>query len=96
MLQITAIITNWDITISWNKYQSWVAKHTQKRYLKFLISTNYQEVNIHFELSFEIEEDRRELGGYYLPNVEKNYVMIDGEISFDQPVRNGGKHMKIP
>ena len=62
----------------------------QSRYLDFFIDPSFQEVNRHFVLSFENENDRRSCKRDYLLTVEiKDYnVMIDGRIFFGEPVKN--------
>ena len=70
-----------------NRYQSEPKTYAQNRYLNYLISPSFQEVNRLFALSFENEDDRKSYSTYYLPKVEiKNYnVMIDSKKFFDQP-----------
>ena len=55
-----------------------------------MIEPSFQGVNRLFVLAFENDTQRTSHSGYYLPNVEiKNYnVMINGEIFFDQPIKN--------
>ena len=62
----------------------------QSRYLDFFIGPSFQDVNRHFVLSFENENDRRSYKRDYLLTVEiKDYnVMIDGRNFFGEPVKN--------
>ena len=55
-----------------------------------MIELSFQGVNRLFVLAFENDTQRTSSKSYYLPNVEiKNYnVMINGEIFFDQPIKN--------
>ena len=42
-----------------------------------------------FVLAYESDTQRTSAKGYYLPNVEiKDYIMINGENFFDQPIKN--------
>ena len=76
-------------TINWNKYQSKVTIQAPNSYLGYLIDVSFQEVNRLLVLSFENTTDRTVHTKYYLPNVEmKDYVMIDEQNFFDQPVKN--------
>ena len=80
-------------TISLNKYLSKPELLVQNENLNHLIEPSFQGVNRLFVLAFEHDNDndqRISNKKYYIPNVEtKNYnVMIDGKISFDQPVNN--------
>ena len=76
--------------ISWNKYQSKVTTERQRQYLDYLIDPSFQGVNRIFVLSFENKTDRTGCTGYFLPKVEIKVcnIMIDGQNSFDQPVKN--------
>ena len=54
-----------------------------------MVEPSFQGVSRLFVLAFENDTQRTSHSGYYLPNVEiKNYVMIDGENVFDQPIKN--------
>ena len=60
--------------INWSKYQSNPKSYAQNRYLNQLVNPGFQGVNRVVVLSFENEDDRSSLSGYYLPKVEtKNY-----------------------
>ena len=60
--------------INWYKYQSNPKSYPKNRYLNQLVNPGFQGVNRLFVISFENEDDRRSLSGYYLPKVEtKNY-----------------------
>ena len=49
---------------------------------------SFQGVSRLFVLAFEDDTQRISHSGYYLPNVEiKNYLMINGENLFDQPIK---------
>ena len=75
-------------TINWNKYQSKVTIQASNPYLDYLIPS-FQGVNRCFALSFENTTDRTIHRKYYLPTVEiEDYVMINGQNFFDQPVKN--------
>ena len=59
------------------------------QYLDYLNDPSFQGFNRRFVLSFENETQRISYKWYYLPLAEIiNYVMIDGQNIFDQPVRN--------
>ena len=59
------------------------------QYLDFSIHPSFQGEDRLFVLSFENEAQRASYKRYYLPIREiKNYVMIDGQNFFDQPIRN--------
>ena len=74
-------------TINWNKYQAKVSKERPNQYLDFLIDQSLQGVNRLFLLPFE--DEAQSYKRYYFPNrATKNYVMIDGQNFFDQPIRN--------
>ena len=55
-----------------------------------MVEPGFQGVNRLFVLAFENGTQRTSHYGYYVPNVEiENYnVMINGETSFDQPVKD--------
>ena len=76
--------------INWNKYLSKPDLLAQNPNLNHLLEPSFQGVNRLFVLAFENDTQRTSHSGYYLPNVEiKNYnVMINGEILFDQPIKN--------
>ena len=80
-------------TISWNKHESSIKTFTQNRYLNYLINPSFQEVNRHFVLSFENENDRTSHSTYYFPKVEINdyNFMVDGRKVFDQPINSMSK-----
>ena len=72
-----------------------------KSIFKSLNEPNFQGVNRLFVLAFEDDAQRTNNKIYCLPNAEIRdyYVMIDGKIFFDQPVKktkkkNIGKHYK--
>ena len=76
-------------TINWNKYQAKVSTEKVNQYLDYLIDPSFQGVNSLFVLPFENEAQRTSDKRYYIPPREiKNYVMIDGQNFFDQPIRN--------
>ena len=80
---------------NWNKYQSKVTIQPQDPYLDYVTNTNFQEVNRHFILSFESNNDDRTVHtGYFIPKVEiKDYnVMNAGQNFLDQPVKSDMKH----
>ena len=76
--------------IKWNKYQSSIKTSARDRYFNYLVDLSFQEVNRHFVIPFEKEDDRRSYSNYYLPKKEiKDYnVMIDGKRFFDQPINS--------
>ena len=75
--------------INWNKYLSRPALLAQNPTLNSLIDPSFQGVNRLFVLAFENDAQRKVHSGYYLPNVEiKNYVIINGENFFDQPIKD--------
>ena len=75
--------------INWNKYLSRPELLPQNPNLNYLIEPSFQGVNKLFVLAFENDAQRKVSSGYYLPNVEvKNYVMINGENFFDQPIKD--------
>ena len=81
-------------TINWNKYQSKVSIQAPNSYLDYLIDVSFQEINGILVSSFENTTDGTVNTKYYLPNVEiKDYVMIDGQNFFDQPVKNNLRTM---
>ena len=61
--------------------------------MNYLIDWTFNRVNRLFVLSFKNEDDGTSLSKYYTQTVEiKNYnVLIDGESSFDIPVKNKEK-----
>ena len=76
-------------TINWNKYQTKVPTERQNQYLDFLVDPSFQGVNRIFVLPFANETQQTSYKQYYLPTREiRNYVMIDGQNFFDQPIRN--------
>ena len=79
-------------TTNWNNYQTLtdqILTDRQIEYLDFLIDPSFHGVNRLFVLSFKNEARRTSYKRYYLPTRDiKNYVMIDGQNFFDQPVRN--------
>ena len=61
---------------------------TTKSNLNYLIEPSFQGVNRLFVLAFENDTQRTSHTGSYLSNVEiKNYVMINEENLFDQPIK---------
>ena len=76
--------------INWNKYLSKPELIRRNPNLNHLVELSFQGVNRLFVLAFEGDTQRTSHSGYYLPNVEmKDYnIMINGEIFFDQPIRN--------
>ena len=76
--------------INWNKYLSKPELLAQNPNLNHLVEPSFQGVNRLFVLAFEGDAQRTSHEAYYLPNVEiKNYnIMINGENSFDQPLKN--------
>ena len=75
--------------IIWNKYLSKLKLLAQNPNLNHLVEPSFQGVNRLFVLASENDTQRTSHSGYYLPNVElKDYVMINGENFFDQPVKN--------
>ena len=76
-------------TINWNNFQAKVSTKRQNPYLDFFIDAGFQGVNGFFVLSFENKAQRTSYKRYYLPTREiKNYVLINGQNFFDQPVTN--------
>ena len=54
-----------------------------------MIEPSFQGVNRLFVLAVENDTQRTSHSDYYLPNVKiKNYVMINGENFFDQPIKS--------
>ena len=50
---------------------------------------SFQGISRVFVLAYEDDTQRISHYGYYLPNAEiKNYLMINGENLFDQPIKN--------
>ena len=76
--------------INWNKYLSKTELLAQNPNLNHLVEPSFQGVNRLFVLAFENDKQRTSHKAYYLPNVEiKDYnIMINGENSFDQPIKN--------
>ena len=75
--------------INWNKYLSKPELLAQNPTLNHLVELSFQGVNRLFVLAFENDTQRTSHSGYYLPNVEiKNYVVINGENFFDQPIKD--------
>ena len=75
--------------MNWNEYLSKPELLAQNPNLNHLVQPSFQGVNRLFVLAFENDTQRTSHSGYYLPNVEiKNYVMINGEKIFDQPIKN--------
>ena len=76
--------------VNWNKYLSKPELLAQNPKLNHLVEPSFQGVNRLFVLAFENDAQRTSYSGYYLPNVEIKYynVMINGEIFFDQPIKN--------
>ena len=61
----------------------------QNQNLHHLIEPSFQGVNKLFVLAFENDTKRTSHSSYYLPNVEiKNYILINGENFFDQPIKD--------
>ena len=76
-------------TISWNKYQPKASTERPNQYSDFLIDPSSHGVNRLFVLPFENEAQRTSNKRNFLSTREiRNYVMIDGQNFFDQPVRN--------
>ena len=75
--------------INWNKYLSKPELLVQNPNLNHLVEPSFQVTSL-FALAFENDTQRTNAKGYFLPNVElKDYnIMINGEIFFDQPVKN--------
>ena len=75
--------------INWNKYLSRSELLAQNPNLNYLIEPSFQGVDRLFVLAFENDAQRTVHSGHYRPNVEiKNYVMINGENVFDQPIKD--------
>ena len=75
--------------INWNKYVSRPESLRHNPNLNYLIDPSFQGVNRLFVLASENDAQRKVHSGYYLPNVEtKNFVMINGENFFDQPIQD--------
>ena len=75
--------------IKWNKYLSRPELLAQNSNLNYLIEPSFQGVNRLFVLAFENDTQRTSHIGSYFPHVEtKNYVMINGENFFDQPIKD--------
>ena len=79
-------------TVNWNKYLSKPELLAQNPNLNHLLKPSFQGVNRLFVLAFENDEQRTTHSGYYLPNIQlKDYIMINGENFFYQPI----KHNKV-
>ena len=79
--------------MNWNKYLSKPELLAQNPNLNHLVQPSFQGANRLFVLAFENDTQRTSHSGYYLPNVKnnvmiKNYVMINREKNFDQPIKN--------
>ena len=75
--------------INLDKYLSKPELLAQNPNLNHLVEPIFLEVNGLFVLAFENDTERTSQSGYYLPNVEsKNYVVINGENVFYQPIKN--------
>ena len=76
--------------INWNKYLSKPELLAQNLNLNHLVEPSFQGVNRLFVLAFENDNYKISTRRYNLPTVEiKHYnVMINGENSFDQPIKN--------
>ena len=76
--------------INCNKYLPKPELLAQNPIFNHFIEPSFQGVSRLFVLAFENDTQRTSSKGYYLPSVEiKNYnVMINGENSFDQPIKN--------
>ena len=54
-----------------------------------MVEPSFQGVNRLFVLAYENDTQRTSAKGYYLPNLEiKDYIMINGEKFFDQPIKD--------
>ena len=75
--------------INWNKYLSKPELLAQNPNLNHLVEPSFKGINRLFVLAFENDDDRTSNDEYYLPTVEiKDYVVINGENFFDQPIKN--------
>ena len=73
--------------INLDKYLSKPELLAQNQYLYHLVEPSFQGVNRIFVLAFGNDTQRISAKGYCHPNVEiKDYVMINGENCFDQPI----------
>ena len=80
-------------TINWDKYKSKISTERLNQHLGYLIDSIFQgifQVNEPFVLSFADNAQETRHTECCLPNVEtKGYnIMIKGENSFDQPIKN--------
>ena len=84
------LISGFKRTINWNKYLEKPELLPRNLNLNQLVEPSFQGVYRTFVLAFESNAQRISNKRYYLSNVEiKDYnFMIDGENSFDQPVKN--------
>ena len=74
--------------VNWNKYLSKPELLAKNPNLNHLVEPIFQGVNRLFVLAFENDIQKTSHSSYYLPNLEiKNYVMINGEKFFDQPIK---------
>ena len=74
--------------VNWNKYLSKPELIAKNPNLNHLVEPIFQGVNRLFVLAFENDIQKTSHSSYYLPNLEiKNYVMINGEKFFDQPIK---------
>ena len=75
--------------INWNKCFSKPELLAQNPNLNYLVEPSFQGINRIFVLACENDAQRTNTRRYYLPNVEiKNYVKINGENVFDQPIKD--------
>ena len=84
------LISGFKRTINWNKYLEKPELLPRNLNLNQLVEPSFQGVYRTFVLAFESNAQRISNKRYYLSNVEiKDYnFMIDGQNSFDQPVKN--------
>ena len=74
---------------NWNKYLSKPELLAPNPNLNHLFEPRFQGINRFFVLAFENDIERTRTWRYYIPNVEiKNYIMINGENLFDQPIKD--------
>ena len=74
---------------NWNKYLSKPELLAPNPNLNHLFEPRFQGINRFFVLAFENDIERTRTWRYYIPNVEiKNYIMINGENFFDQPIKD--------
>ena len=84
---LTQLRSDFKRTINWNKYLSKPDLLAENQNMNHLVEPSFPGINRLFVLAFDTQ--RTSSKKYYLPNVEiKNYVMIDGKIFFDQPIKN--------